>query len=56
VKSPVAFSTNCYEIVFLVVSEATSGLNVMDLKILHATAVLTSPGITIQNGLPEFLV
>jgi hypothetical protein len=55
-KSSVAASAKCYKIVLLVVSEAASGLNVMDLKILHATAVLTAPGITIQNALPEFLV
>ena len=51
-KSLVAVSTKRYEIVFLVVPEAASGLNMVYLKILQAATVLASPGITVQYLLP----
>lgn len=51
-KFAVAVSTKRYEIGFLIVPEVASRSNVVNLKILHATTVLTSPGITIQNLLP----
>ena len=47
VKPPVAVSTKCYEIIFLVVAEVTSVLNVMDLKVLLATALLAAPVVSL---------
>jgi hypothetical protein len=52
VKSAMAVSTKCYEVVFLVVPEVASRLNMVYLKILQATTVLAAPGITVQNPLP----
>ena len=47
VKPPMAVSTKRDEIIFLVVPEETSKLNVMYLKILQATALLAAPAISI---------
>ncbi len=52
VKSAMAVSTKRYEIVFLVVPEVASGLNMVYLKILQAATVLAAPGITVQYLLP----
>jgi hypothetical protein len=51
-----ALSTKRDEIIFLVVSEAASKLNVVDLKILLATAFLAAPTISIQYPLPKHSV
>lgn len=53
VKSPVALITEGYEIIFLVVSEETSKLNVMYLKILQAATMLATPAVSVQNLLPK---
>lgn len=55
-KSLVALSTKRYEIIFLVVSEVASELNVVDLKVLLATAVLAAPAVSVQNLFPKLLV
>jgi len=47
-----AVSTKRYEVIFLIVSEATSRLNVMDLKIFHTAALLATPAVAVQNPLP----
>jgi hypothetical protein len=47
-----AVRTKCYEIVFFVVPETTSGLHMVDLEVLQAAAVLAAPGIAVQYLLP----
>jgi len=47
-----AVRTKRYEIVFLVVTEQASELNMVYLKVLRATAVLAAPSITVQYCLP----
>jgi hypothetical protein len=47
-----AVRTKCYEIVFFVVPEESSGSNVVYLKVPQAARVLTAPGIAVQNSLP----
>ncbi len=56
VKSLMAFSTKRREIIFLIVTEVTSVLNVVDLKILQAAAVLATPAVSVQYLFPQFLV
>jgi len=51
-KSPVAVITKGYEIIFLVVPEAATELNMMDLKIFHATTMLATPAVAMQYLLP----
>jgi hypothetical protein len=47
VKPPLGVSTKRYEIIFLVVSEAASKLQVMDLKVFLATALLAAPAVSL---------
>jgi hypothetical protein len=47
-----AVRTKCYEIVFFVVPEKTSGLYMVDLEVLQAATVLAAPGIAVQYSLP----
>ena len=47
VKSLMAPRTKRHEIIFLVVTEVTSVLNVMDLKVLLATALLAAPVVSL---------
>jgi hypothetical protein len=47
-----AVRTKCYEIVFFVVPEESSGLNVVYLKMPQAATVLAAPGIAVQYSLP----
>jgi hypothetical protein len=51
-KAPVTLITNRYEIVFLVASEAATGLNMVDLKVLQAAAMLATPAIADQYPVP----
>jgi hypothetical protein len=48
-----ALSTKRYEIIFLVVSKVTSKLNVMDLKVLQAAAMLATPAVSVQYLFPK---
>jgi hypothetical protein len=52
----VAVGTKRHEIILLVVTEVTSVLNVVDLKVLQATALLATPAISTQYPFPESLV
>jgi hypothetical protein len=52
VKSFMTVSTKRYEIVFLVVSEEASGLNMMYLKVFPTTTLLAAPTIAVQYFLP----
>jgi hypothetical protein len=47
-----AVRTKCYEIVFFVVPEKSSGLYMVELEVLQATTVLAAPGIAVQYSLP----
>jgi hypothetical protein len=49
----VAISTECDEILFAVVTQATSELDVMDLKIIRGSAHLTSPSIPLEDFFAE---
>ena len=51
-----AVSTKRYEIIFLVVTEVASELDVVDLKVLLAAAFLATPAISIQYPSPKLLV
>jgi hypothetical protein len=51
-KSRMTLGTKRCEIVFLVTPEQASESNVVYLKILHATTMLASPTIAIQNSPP----
>jgi hypothetical protein len=53
VKFLVTVNTNGYEIVFLVVPEAATRLNMMNLKIFHATTMLATPAIADQDRSPQ---
>lgn len=52
VKFRVAVSTKRDEIVFVVVSELASELNVVYLKVLQAATMLAAPAITVQYLIP----
>ena len=56
VKSLVTFSTKRHEIVFMVIPEEPSGPNMMNLKILKAPAILTTPSVALQDYSTEFSV
>jgi hypothetical protein len=45
----VAFDAKSYEILCRIIAELASRLNMMDLKILHSPARLTTPAISFQN-------
>jgi hypothetical protein len=45
----VALDTESYEILIRIIAQSTPRLNVMDLKILHAPARLTTPSISLQH-------
>ena len=49
----VAISTECDEILFAVVAQATSGLDVVDLKIFEGSTHLTSPSIPLEDFFAE---
>ena len=49
----VAVYAKRYEIVFLVVPEAASGTNMMDLKILRGTTMLAAPAVTVEYFAPQ---
>ena len=51
-----AAGTKRYKILFVVVSKAASGLNVVDLKILKAATMSAAPPVAVQNCLPQALV
>jgi hypothetical protein len=56
VNPHVAVSTKRHEIIFLVATEVTSVLNVVDLKVLLATALLATPAVSVQYLFPKLLV
>lgn len=51
-----AGSTQRYEILFSVIAQQASRLNVMNLEISLSSATLASPSISLQNTAMEFLV
>lgn len=55
-KFLVTISTKRYEVVFVVISQKTSGLNMMYLEAFQATAMLTAPSIALQYLLPKSFV
>jgi hypothetical protein len=49
-------STKRNEIIFLVATKLTAELNVVDFKVLLATAFLATPAVSVQYLFPKFLV
>jgi hypothetical protein len=49
----VALDAKSYEILSRVITQTAPGLNVMDLKIFHPSARLTSPAVSLQNFAAE---
>jgi hypothetical protein len=49
----VALCTQSHQILFCIITQAAARLNVMNLKILHAAARLTTPAISLQNFTAE---
>jgi len=47
VKSPVTLGTKRYEIIFSVITEVASELNVMYLEVLLTTALLAAPAVSV---------
>ena len=54
--SPVAINTERNQVFFGVIAQQTSGLNVMNLKIAHATASLAAPSVSLEDPSTEFFV
>jgi hypothetical protein len=52
----VAPRAKSYKIFYGIIPKAAPPSNVMDLKILHAPARLTSPAIALQNSLAELAI
>ena len=52
----VALDANSYEILSRIIAQAAPGLDVMDLKILHLPARLTTPAISLQNFPAELAI
>jgi len=52
----VALCTKSYQILGCVIAQAAPRLNVMDLKILHSPARLTSPAISLQDFAAELAI
>jgi len=55
VAFPVTVSTECNQIVHRIATQLASTFQVMDLKVLHRTALLTPPAISFKHSLPEIL-
>ena len=52
----VALDTESYEILSRIIAQAAPRLNVMDLKIHHAPARLTTPSISLQDFTAELAI
>lgn len=51
-NSAMTVGTKRYEIVFLIIPKAATGLNMMGLKVLQAATMLAAPAITVQYPFP----
>ena len=56
VRVLVALDAKSYEILSRVITQAASRLNVMDLKIFHTPARLTTPAVTVQDFPAELAI
>jgi hypothetical protein len=52
----VALDAESYEILSRIIAQAAPGLDVVNLKILHAPARLATPAISLQNFLAELAI
>jgi hypothetical protein len=53
---PVAVPTKRNQVVFGIVAESSSGLDVMNLQACRGATLLTTPSVTIQDHLTELFV
>ena len=51
-----ASNTKCHQVLGSVIAQSASRLNVMDLKILHAPAPLTTPSVSLQDFPAELAI
>jgi len=56
VAFPVTVSTECDQIVHRIATQLAPSFHVMDMKVLHRTALLASPSITFEHLLSQYCV